>query len=190
MSEESRTLQVLSTPNPEALKFQVGETLVASRAYEFVSAEAAVDSPLARGLFAIEGVQGVLVGPDFVTVTKAAGLDWGEFQPLVQRAILDFLKSGELALLEEDAVGEAAQDATTGSGIEQRIQTLIYESVLPALAQDGGSIEFVGLEEGVVKVRLQGACGSCPHATMTLAYGVERFLKEHVPEVTGVERVM
>ena len=185
MSDDARTLQVLSTPNPEALKFLVGETLVATGAYEFVSAEAAVDSPLARGLFAIEGVLGVLVGSDFVTVTKAGDLEWGEFQPLVQRAILDFLEIGELAV-----VGEAVEEAEAGSDTEQRIKNLIFESVLPALAQDGGSIEFVSFVEGVVNVRLQGACGSCPHATMTLAYGVERVLKEHVPEVTGVERVM
>lgn len=71
----------------------------------------------------------------------------------------------------------------------ERIQKVL-EEVRPFLQRDGGDVELVGVTPGmVVQVRLRGACGSCPGATMTLKGGIERVLKERIPEVVSVENV-
>ncbi|MBN1337507.1 MAG: NifU family protein [Deltaproteobacteria bacterium] len=179
------SIQTLSTPNPAALMFRVSEVLVPSGTYTYERAEEASDSSLARRLFAIEGTEQVMVARDFVTVTRQDGEAW---EPVVveavEQAIGAFLASGDLAV--ERAV---APPALTDSGLEGRVRDLIDRAIAPALANDGGSIEFVGIDDGFVRVRLSGACGTCPHATATLTYGVQRYLMENVPEVKGVVRV-
>ncbi len=181
---EAITIEILSTPNPDALMFRLEEVLVPQGSFEYASAEAAEGAPLAKALFALPGVSGVLLARNFVTITRTQGAAWADLSGLVQQALRDFVDSGEVAVNES-----AAKSAADGGDIEQRISRLIEESIQPALAADGGAIEFVGFEDGVVSARLRGACGTCPHATATLAFGVKRFLMQHVPEVRDVVRV-
>lgn len=182
--EHDITIEILSTPNPDALMFRLAdEVLVPQGSFEYASPEEAEGSPLARALFAVSGTAGVLVARSFVTITRMAGTPWQDLSTGVQAALRSFVESGAVAV--EDA-GDAA---VGGSDIEQRIARLIAESIQPALEADGGAIDFVGFEDGVVSARLRGACGTCPHATATLAYGVKRFLMQHVPEVRDVVRV-
>jgi Fe-S cluster biogenesis protein NfuA len=179
-------IQVLPTPNPAALMFRVPEVLVPTGTYGYHSAEEAVQSPLARRLFAIEGTEHVLIARSFVTITRVDDHAW---EPLVveavERAINEFLASGDLAV-EAQAVAALPEP---GSEAERRVIELIDQAIAPALAADGGSIEYVGFDDGFVLVRLSGACGTCPHATATLTYGVQRYLMEQVPQVKGVVRV-
>ncbi len=178
------SIETLSTPNPDALMFKLDEILLPQGTFEYESAEQAGESPLATALFAIEGTRGVLVARSFVTITRDSRVPWQGLAPAVRDALRSFVASGEVAV--QATEGDA--EAPTGA-VEQRILQLIAESVQPALAADGGSIEFVNFEEGIVNVRLRGACGTCPHATATLAFGVQRFLMQHIPEVKGVARV-
>ena len=177
-------IEILSTPNPDALMFRLEEVLVPQGSFEFASATEAEQAPLARSLFALPGVAGVLVARNFVTITRADGVAWAELSQAVQQALRTFVDSGAVAV----EPGQASTLAE-GSDVEQRIRRLIEESIQPALAADGGAIEFVRFADGVVHARLRGACGTCPHATMTLAYGVKNFLTRHVPEVRDVMRV-
>lgn len=178
------SVEILTTPNPDALMFCLEEHLVPRGSFEFSSPEQAGSSPLARALFAVDGVAGVLVAPTFVTITRAPGAPWPALTGAVQGVLVAFVEGGEVA------VDAAAVAAVGGEGeVERRIQDLIAESIQPSLEADGGAIEYVGFIDGQVHVRLQGACGTCPHATATLAYGVQRFLMQHVPEVKGVVRV-
>lgn len=180
-------IEVLPTPNPDAAMFRVPEALVFRGTHEYGSPEEAHDSPLARRLFEVEGVTGVLIARQFVTVTRAPGLEWNDFAPLVKEALAEFLQSGQMAV---QTTGEGETASTEYSEVEQRIMDLLEERIRPALAADGGDVEYVGFDDGVVRLRLAGACGSCPHATATLAYGIQHYLTEAIPEVKSVERVM
>jgi Fe-S cluster biogenesis protein NfuA len=181
--EETITIEILSTPNPDALMFRLDEVLVPQGSFEFASVEQAAGAPLARALFAVPGTAGVLIARNFVTVTRVHGTPWQELSAAVQEALRSFVHGGGVAV-EDSEAGELS-----GTDVEQRIQRLIAESIQPALEADGGAIDVVGFEDGVVKARLRGACGTCPHATATLAFGVKRFLMQHVPEVQDVVRV-
>ena len=177
------TIEILSTPNPDALMFRLDEVLVSQGSYEFASVEDAGASPLAQALFAVSGTAGVLVARNFVTITRSPGTPWPQLSAEVQAALRAFVDGGGIAVEDADSA------VMGGTDVEQRIARLIAESVQPALEADGGSIEVVGFEDGVVSARLRGACGTCPHATATLAFGVKRFLMQHVPEVRDVVRV-
>jgi Fe-S cluster biogenesis protein NfuA len=174
------------TPNPEALKFVPEQPLTAgdSRWFE-TGAGAAERSPLAARLFALAGVKSVFVAPGFVTVTRSPdGPPWAELRYAVIAAVADHLGSGEAAL----AAGEAAACEDDDQVISEIRQVLgLY--VRPGVAQDGGDVLFERFDPaaGVLWVRLQGACGGCPSARLTLKAGIEQIVRRYVPEVLRVE---
>lgn len=173
------------TPNPHTLKFLPGQTLVEGDPAEFADPESAERSPLAAALFAIGDVTRVLIGGDFVAVTAEA--DWVGLKPLVLGVISDHLASGApvLAAEAEDALADDPADAD----IVEQIRELIETRVRPAVAGDGGDIVYRGFHEGVVSLRMKGACAGCPSSTATLKHGIESLLKYYVPEVTEVRAV-
>jgi Fe-S cluster biogenesis protein NfuA len=178
-------IDTLPTPNPDALMFKLQEPLVERGTYEYTSAERAESSPLARRLFALDGVSLVLVTSRFVTVNKHSR-DWPELVPEVKSVLRAHIGSGEPAVPEADKV----QAVETDSELARQIVELIDEEIRPAVAQDGGDVQFVGLTaDNVVQVRLIGACSSCPSATATLALGIERLIVEEFPDVEGVIQV-
>ncbi len=178
------TVDTVPTPNPDALMFKVQETLIPVGTYEFNSAAQASDAPLPRRIFDLSGVTGVLVAPRFVTVTKDGETPWPLLVPIVKDAIRDFLDSGDMAVPEDGLPVDIPVDE-----LSRRVLALFDEFVRPAIAQDGGDIVFRGIEDGVVLVKLIGACGTCPSSTATLAMGVERMLLEEMPELRGVRQV-
>ncbi len=182
-ADTDTTIEILSTPNPDALMFRIGEVLVPQGSFEYATVEEAGGAPLAKALFAVPGTAGVLIARNFVTVTREPGTPWQDLSAGVQAALRTFVADGGVA------VEDTGDTTVGGTDVEQRIARLIAESIQPALEADGGAIDFVGFEDGVVKARLRGACGTCPHATATLAFGVKRFLMQHVPEVRDVVRV-
>jgi len=176
------TVNVVPTPNPDALMFRVEETLVPAGTYEYGSPDQTGDAPLAQQLLALSGIELILVAPRFVTVRKEPDADWGTLQPEVSAAIESFLESGEMAVFDT-----RSSTPRPLSDVEARVVAIIDEEIRPAVAQDGGDITFESFHEGVVTVRMSGACGSCPSSTLTLKAGVERLLTEEIPEVTSVE---
>jgi Fe-S cluster biogenesis protein NfuA len=182
-------VQVAPTPNPNARKLIVAQRLVGAGTFEYASvAEAAGHSPLAQRLFAVDGVENVLVASDFVTVRKAPAADWERLEPALTEALRGFLGSYQLAVFDEDAgAGEAG--VAPRNDVEARIVALLDEEIRPAVATDGGEVTFMGFSEGIVLLRLSGACGSCPSSVTTLKMGIERLLVEEIPEVKGVESV-
>ena len=181
-------IQTESTPNPATLKFLPGETVLSTGTADFPSAEAAAASPLARRIFAVEGVTGVFLGSDFITVTKGDGLEWDHLKPGVLGAILEHFQSGQPAVEGEGRSGHAEHDGPDGAIVGQ-IKELLDTRVRPAVAQDGGDITFHGFERGVVYLHMQGACAGCPSSTMTLKMGIENLLRHYIPEVTEVRPV-
>ncbi|GDX81002.1 iron transporter [Deltaproteobacteria bacterium] len=178
------TIDTMPTPNPDALMFKVPETLIPVGTYEFKSAAQASDAPLPRRIFDIAGVLSVLVAPRFVTVNKDSESPWPLLVPAVKDAIRDFLDSGDMAVPEEGLPLHTPVDE-----LSRKVLALLDEFIRPAIAQDGGDIVFHGIEDGVVLVKLIGACGTCPSSTATLAMGVERMLLEELPELRGVRQV-
>ncbi|MCP4807347.1 MAG: NifU family protein [Proteobacteria bacterium] len=179
-------IDTLPTPNPDALMFKVEVPLVERGTYEYVAPDKAVNSPLPRMLFTLAGVAQVLVTSRFVTVNKVPQYDWPELVPGIKGAIRAHLDTGEAAV----DVSEVVTALDTDSELARQIVELIDEEIRPAVAQDGGDCQFVGLtDENVVQVRLIGSCASCPSATATLALGIERLIVEEFPDVQGVIQV-
>ncbi len=183
-------IQTEATPNPATMKFLPGRAVLETGTAEFRTAEDAAVSPLARTLFAIEGVTGVFYGSDFITVTKADG-EWQHLKPAILGAIMDHFTSG--AALMEGAGGTAADHAEAGDGadpeIVAQIKELLDTRVRPAVAQDGGDITFHSFEDGTVYLHMRGSCAGCPASTMTLKMGIENMLRHYIPEVETVEPV-
>lgn len=174
------------TPNPDALMFRVDEALVPTGTHEYAHpVAAAAESPLAARLLTIHGVILVLIAPRFVTVRKTELAHWPEIVPRIKRAMREFIWSGEMAVF-DTAVGQVVDQHTD---VEKRILQILDEDIRPALAQDGGDVTYVGFEDGIVHLRMIGACGSCPSATATLKMGIEALLVEEILEVEGVEQV-
>ena len=180
-------IQTEQTPNPSTLKFLPGRSVMEKGTANYPSADAAVGSPLAQRLFAIEGVAGVFLGADFVTVTKTSAFEWHVMKPPILGAMMEHLTAG-LAVVAAQAP-EAETGAEADSAIVLQIKELLETRVRPAVAQDGGDIVFHGFENGVVYVHLHGSCSGCPSSTATLKMGIENMLKHYIPEVTRVEAV-
>lgn len=182
-------IQTESTPNPATLKFLPGQEVLETGTADFPTAEAAAASPLARRIFAVEGVAGVFLGSDFITVTKADAVIWDHVKPAILGAIMEHFQSGAPVLEgAASASGHRAHDGEDGDIVRQ-ITELLDTRVRPAVAQDGGDITFHGFERGVVYLHMQGACAGCPSSTLTLKMGIENLLRHYIPEVTEVRPV-
>ena len=183
-------IQTESTPNPATLKFLPGQTVLDLGTADFPSAEVAAKSPLARRIFAVEGVTGVFFGTDFVTVTKAESVDWQHIKPAILGAIMEHYQSGAAVMDGDAAAGGGHAEHTGEDGdIVRQIKELLDTRVRPAVAQDGGDITFHGFDRGVVYLHMQGACAGCPSSTLTLKMGIENLLRHYIPEVLEVRPV-
>ncbi len=185
-------IQTERTPNPATLKFIPGREIMAHGTANFPDAESAAQSPLATSLFALGEVTGVFLGSDFVTVTKRDDLDdWQELKAPVLAALMRFFASGQPVLLETTnsaAPPETLYDPADKDIVEQ-IEAILEEKVRPAVARDGGDIQFHGFKDGIVYVAMQGSCSGCPSSTATLKGGIESLLKHYVPEVIDVRAI-
>ena len=182
-------IETEQTPNPATLKFLPGRSVMAAGTADFTSAETAERSPLALRLFQIDGVTGVFLGADFVTVTKADGKSWQVLKPAILGVIMEHFTANRPVILEGAAAAAPAGDAGEEDEISAQIRELIETRVRPAVAQDGGDIIFEGFEDGVVYLHMQGSCSGCPSSTATLKMGIENMLKHYVPEVVEVRAV-
>ncbi|MCP4908792.1 MAG: NifU family protein [bacterium] len=181
------------TPNPNSIKWVLDQPVadvVPSASFLLSSQEdgsigvglTSDVSPLAAPILEIEGVEGVFLGPTFVTVTKAEGSEWTELAAPVVAAIKVWVGSGEPAFGASFEIPVAADDQV----VVAQIKTILEHDVRPYVEQDGGEISFAGYRDGVVEVILQGACAGCPNASITLKMGIEARLKQEIPEVKTV----
>ena len=182
-------IQTEETPNPATLKFIPGRVVLADGTRDFRTSGEAEVSPLAARIFSVNGVSGVFLGHDFVTVTKEEA-EWPHLKPAVLGAIMEHYLSGAPVMTEgstedaDDANFDEA-DAETVAVIKELIET----RVRPAVANDGGDITFQGYRDGVVFLHMRGACSGCPSSTATLKQGIENLLRHFVPDVTEVRPV-
>jgi Fe-S cluster biogenesis protein NfuA len=183
-------IQTESTPNPATLKFLPGQTVLDMGTADFVSADAASQSPLAARIFGVSGVTGVFFGNDFVTVTKDDAVDWDHMKPAILGAIMEHYQSGQPVMAGDASLasGHADHDGEDGEIIGQ-IKELLDSRVRPAVAQAGGDITFHGFDRGVVYLHMQGACAGGPSSTLTLKMGIENLLRHYIPVVTEVRPI-
>ena len=186
-------IQTESTPNPNTTKFLPGCEVCRPHSVEIPDRETAAEkSPLAERLFRIDGVTSVFLGADFVSITKADDYDWMLIKPQILTGLMDHFSQGLPVLKNEDDM-----DATTAGHaisddddeITVQIKELLDTRVRPAVAQDGGDIQFDRFEEGIVFLHMRGACAGCPSSTMTLKMGIENMLRHYIPEVEEVRPV-
>lgn len=183
-------IQTESTPNPATLKFLPGQTVLEAGTADFPSADTSETSPLAARVFAVDGVTGVFLGNDFVTVTKADNIEWDHIKPAILGAVMEHYQSGQPVMLDDSAPhsGHAEHEGEDGEIVGQ-IKELLDSRVRPAVAQDGGDITFHGFDRGIVYLHMQGACAGCPSSTLTLKMGIENLLRHYIPEVVEVRPV-
>lgn len=184
-------IQTEATPNPATLKFLPGKPVLPGGTRDYRDAEAAAESPLAEKLFSVNGVSGVFLGQDFITVTRS-GAEWQHMKPAILGLIMDHYLSGAPVLLGEAPKAEAPGEEFFEEGdaeVVSTIKQLLDTRVRPAVAQDGGDITFHGFREGVVYLNMKGSCAGCPSSTATLKHGIENLLRHFVPEVSEVRAV-
>lgn len=181
-------IQTEKTPNPATVKFIPGRPVMERGVAEFTDAASAGRSPLAVRLFALGGVEGVFLGSDFVSVTKADGVVWGDLKTKILAALMEHF-THNIPVIEG-----GADDAGTGGHAEGddeitlQIKELLDTRVRPAVAMDGGDVVFDRFDDGIVYLKLRGACAGCPSATATLKHGIENMLRHYVPEVLEVRQ--
>ena len=179
-------IQTEKTPNPATIKFLPGQTVIAGGSAEFRSPEEAAGvSPLAQRLFGLQGVKNVFLGDQFVSVSKHDDTDWSMLKPMVLGALMEHFSLG-LPIVTGPVPGAA--DAEDDEVVVQ-IKELIAQRVRPAVMMDGGDITFERFDNGVVYLRMKGACSGCPSSTVTLKMGIENMLRHYVPEVREVRPV-
>ncbi len=182
-------IQTEATPNPATLKFLPGRMVMAEGTFEARDRAEAERSPLAKALMELPGVTGVFFAGDFISVTKAEG-DWQHLRPAVLGVVTEFFLSGA-PLVEAGESGVAsgeffeAKDSETVEAIKELLET----RVRPAVAGDGGDIVFKGFKDGVVYLKMKGACSGCPSSTATLRHGIQNLLKHFLPDVQAVEPI-
>ena len=184
-------IQTEQTPNPQTLKFLPGKVVMEEGTAFYQKIDEAGDSPFARRLFAIEGVNGVFFGSDFITITKSNSYEWQVMKPSVLGCIIDHFNSGdktvEKTITKEDE--GSLKNKEDDSDIVKQIKELLDTRVRPAVAMDGGDIIYNDFEDGIVYLKMQGACSGCPSSTATLKMGIENMLKHYIPEVQEVRPV-
>ena len=174
-------VQIETTPNPNSLKFLPGKTVSNSGSFEITKKDD-VKNELVRNIMSVNGVEGIFLSKDFISVNKYDKTSWDDIKHIVISLINDFYSDGKEFVIDKSPF---EIDENLGE-IEKKIVKILDEKIRPAVAKDGGDIKFKEFKDGVVMVQLQGSCSGCPSSTMTLKQGVQNLLCHYLPEVKEV----
>ena len=177
-------VQTEITPNPNSLKFLPGKIVSNYGSFEITKKDD-TNNELVRNILSINGVEGIFLGKDFISVNKYDHISWEEIRHIVISLINDFYSNGNDYVINK-SLKEENKDY---SEIENKIIKILNDKIRPAVAKDGGDIKFKEFKDGIVKVQLQGSCSGCPSSTMTLKQGVQNLLCHYIPEVQKVEAI-
>ena len=174
-------VQTEITPNPNSLKFLPGKAVSRCGSFEITKKDE-TNNELVRNLLSINGVEGIFLGKDFISINKYDDTPWEEVKHIIISLINDFYSSGKECVI-ENSLNQTTEDL---NDLEKKIIKILDEKIRPAVARDGGDIKFKEFKDGIVKVQLQGSCSGCPSSTMTLKQGVQNLLCHYLPEVKEV----
>ena len=175
-------VQTEITPNPNSLKFIPGKVVSNNGSFEITKKDK-VNNELVRNLLSINGVTGIFLGTDFLSVNKEQKIEWEDIKHIVISLINDFYANGKKFVFDKEIDKE---EKSNFADIEKKIISILDSKIRPAVAKDGGDIKFKEFKDGIVKVQLQGSCSGCPSSTMTLKQGVQNLLCHYIPEVKEV----
>ena len=178
-------VQTEITPNPNSLKFLPGKVVSRGGSFEITKKDN-IKNELIRNIMSINGVEGIFLSKDFISINKYDDTSWDEIKHIVISLINDFYSSGKECVIENSLVDESKKDLLE---IEKKIIKILDQKIRPAVAKDGGDIKFKDFKDGIVEVQLQGSCSGCPSSTMTLKQGVQNLLCHYIPEVKEVRAV-
>ena len=177
-------VQIETTPNPNSLKFLPGKTVSNSGSFEITKKDD-VKNELVRNIMSVNGVEGIFLSKDFISVNKYDKTSWDDIKHIVISLINDFYSDGKEFVIDKSPF---EIDENLGE-IEKKIVQILDQKIRPAVAKDGGDIKFKEFKNGIVMVQLQGSCSGCPSSTMTLKQGVQNLLCHYLPEVKEVVAV-
>ena len=175
-------VQTQKTPNPNSLKFIPGKLVSNNGSFE-INNKDEVNNDLVRNILSINGVTGIFLGEDFLSVNKKENIDWEDVKHIVISLINEFYSNGKEFIIDKKLENEKQVDYDE---IEKQIIKILDTKIKPAVARDGGDIKFKEFKNGVVTVQLQGSCSGCPSSTMTLKQGVQNLLCHYISEVKEV----
>ena len=175
-------VQTEVTPNPNSLKFLPGKKVSNSGPYEITNKDQ-INNELVRNILSVNGVEGIFLGQDFISVNKNDKIKWDDIKHIVISLINDFYLGGKEFVIDKNFDENEKKDLID---IEKKIIEILDKKIRPAVAKDGGDIKFKEFKNGIVKVQLQGSCSGCPSSTMTLKQGVQNLLCHYLPEVKEV----
>ena len=176
-------VQTQKTPNPNSLKFIPGKLVSSNGSFE-INNKDEINNDLVRNILSINGVTGIFLGEDFLSVNKKENTNWEDVKHIVISFINEFYSDGKEFVIDKKLYNEKKTDFDE---IEKQIIKILDTKIKPAVAKDGGDIKFKEFKNGVVTVQLQGSCSGCPSSTMTLKQGVQNLLCHYIPEVKRVE---
>ncbi len=177
-------VQTEITPNPNSLKFLPGKIVSNNGSFEITKKDD-TNNELIRNLLSVNGIEGIFLGKDFISINKYDDVSWDEIKHIVISLINDFYSSGKDCVIEKNLT-ESFENLKE---VEKKIVKILDEKIRPAVAKDGGDIKFKEFKDGIVKVQLQGSCSGCPSSTMTLKQGVQNLLCHYIPEIKEVKAV-
>ena len=175
-------VQTEVTPNPNSLKFLPGKKVSNSGPYEITNKDQ-IKNELVKNILSVNGVEGVFLGQDFLSVNKEEKIEWEDLKHIIISFINDYYSNGNQIVIDKES--KSTQN-TNLSDIEKKIIKILETKVRPAVAKDGGDIKFKDFKDGVVTVNLQGSCSGCPSSTITLKQGVQNLLCHYIPEIKEV----
>ena len=174
-------VQTETTPNPNSLKFLPGKIVSNNGSFEITKKDD-TNNELIRNLLSVNGVEGIFLGKDFISINKYDNSTWDEIKHIAISLINDFYQNGNECVIDKELINTPANL----KDIEKKIVKILDQKIRPAVAKDGGDIKFKEFKDGIVKVQLQGSCSGCPSSTMTLKQGVQNLLCHYVSEVKEV----
>ena len=175
-------VQTEVTPNPNSLKFLPGKKVSNDIPIEIINKNES-NNELIRNILSINGVTGIFLSDDFLSVNKDEKIEWEDLKHIIISFINDYYSDGNEIVLDKESKNSQIKDL---SDVEKKIVQILETKVRPAVARDGGDIKFKEFKNGVVTVSLQGSCSGCPSSTMTLKQGVQNLLCHYIPEIKEV----
>jgi len=178
------------TPNPDTLKFLPGKKVSEIGPVEFLKNQKNIKIPLANKILSLEGTLMVFFGEDFITVKKQKDLDWEDLKYGIISEINEHYSKGHDVVVKKNLKEKGSESSLKESNKTiQKIVEILDTKIRPAVAKDGGDINFKSFKDGVVTVELKGSCSGCPSSIMTLKNGVQNLLCHYIPEVKSVEAI-
>ena len=180
-------IQIENTPNPNALKFLSEKQLSEVETQEFQKKDLSqIKNEFVKNILNFDGVELILISKNFMSVKKDEKTSWETLKPTIISSINDYFeKNNQPMILKKNSISK--KKPLEENETIQQIKDVLETKVRPAVAKDGGDIQFISFNNGVVKVALKGSCSGCPSSVMTLKQGVQNLLCHYVKEVKSVE---